>query len=59
MPKTVPMIGLDSSEVPWVRLLVFLLRHPDPVVSQLTCRALEHIEECLAGAPADSLDHAG
>jgi len=59
MPKTVPMIGLDSAEVPWVRLLIFLLRHPDPVVCQLTCRALEHIEGTLSRVPADTLDHAG
>ena len=61
MAKTIPVIGLDSTELGWVRLLVFLLRHPDPVVPQLACQAMRHIEE-IAGRTAsqpDTLDHAG
>ena len=61
MAKTVPVIGLDSSELGWVRLLVFLLRHPDPVIPQLTRQAILHIETIANGAasPSDTLDHAG
>jgi hypothetical protein len=61
MAKTVPVIGLDSTELGWVRLLVFLLRHPDPVVPQLASHALRHIEEVAnrgTGQP-ETLDHTG
>jgi hypothetical protein len=61
MAKTVPVIGLDSSELGWVRLLVFLLRHPDPVVPQLARQAMLHIEAIAnrAASQPDTLDHAG
>ena len=62
MAKTVPMIGLDPAELGWARLLVALLRHPDPMVPELTCHALRHIEQTIAtraGVPAGSLDQTG
>ena len=68
MAKTVPMIGIDPAELGWIRLLVALLRHPDPVVPELTRHALQHIEQVLAtraSVPIDqpldsgSLDQAG
>lgn len=45
MPKTVPMIGLLSGELHWIRLLVSLLRHPDPNVPQLAHHALLYLTE--------------
>lgn len=63
MAKTVPVIGIDPTELGWVRLLVFLLRHPDPIVPELARQALHHIEEVAArevGQPAcqsEALDH--
>jgi len=44
MPKTSPVIGVDPDELSWVRLLVMLLRHPDPVVPELTRQALSYLE---------------
>ena len=44
MAKTVPEIGLDPGELAWVRMLVGLLRHPDPVVPELTRQALRYLE---------------
>ena len=41
--KTVPVIGLDAGELPWVRSLVSLLRHPDPLVGELTRQALDYL----------------
>lgn len=38
------MIGLAAHELPWVRLLVSLLRHPDPVVGEVARQALEYLE---------------
>jgi hypothetical protein len=38
------MIGLDPGELAWVRLLVLLLRHPDPLVPELSRQALRYLE---------------
>jgi len=43
MPLTVSMIGLQSAELRWVRMLVSLLRHPDPAVAELTRQALLYL----------------
>jgi hypothetical protein len=43
MSQTVSMIGLDSGELRWVRMLVSLLRHPDPAVAELTRQALLYL----------------
>jgi hypothetical protein len=43
MSQTVSMIGLDSAELRWVRMLVSLLRHPDPAVAELTRQALLYL----------------
>lgn len=40
---TVPVIGVDPTEVPYVRALISLLRHPDPSVPQLARHALEYL----------------
>ena len=40
MANTVPVIGIDPAELVWIRMLVLLLRHPDPVVAELTREAL-------------------
>ena len=45
---TVPVIGVDASELRWVRALVSLLRHPDPVVPELTRHALEYLSDSAA-----------
>jgi len=62
MAKTVPMIGIEPTELGWIRLLVFLLRHPDPIIPELARQALRHIEKAAADGGAGrpgSLDHAG
>lgn len=43
MPRTVPMIGLAPDELPWVRSLVALLRHPDPTIPELARQALLYL----------------
>ena len=60
MAGTVPIIGIEPEELPWIRLLVSLLRHPDPVVRELARQALLYLEKSAAQAsaprnlPADS-----
>jgi hypothetical protein len=44
MAHTVPVIGIDPAELAWIRMLVLLLRHPDPVVPELTRQALRYLE---------------
>ena len=56
MSNTVPVIGIDPAELAWIRMLVRLLRHPDPVVPELTRQALRYLEAaaCRSGiAPWD------
>ena len=48
MPTTVPVIGIEPAELAWIRMLVVLLRHPDPVVPELTRQALLYLETAAA-----------
>jgi len=43
MPEKVHAIGIRPQELPWLRMLVALLRHPDPGVSALTRHALLYL----------------
>jgi hypothetical protein len=48
MAQNVSMIGFQPEELPWMRLLVSLLRHPDPSVPELARRALEYLADTSA-----------
>ena len=43
MANTVPIIGIETGELRWLRMLVSLLRHPDPGVAELTRQALLYL----------------
>jgi hypothetical protein len=56
MANTVTVIGIDPGELAWIRMLVQLLRHPDPVVPELTRQALGYLEASASrggAAPPD------
>ena len=44
MSRTLPIIGVEPNELPWLRMLVSLLRHPDPVVPELAHQALLYLQ---------------
>jgi hypothetical protein len=48
--SNVSMIGLDPREIPSMRLLLSLLRHPDPVVGEVSREALRYLEGVAARA---------
>ena len=48
------VIGLEPREIEWVRLLVTMLRHPDPLPAELARQALEYVRQ-VAEAGADSV----
>ena len=48
------MIGVNPDELAWLRLLVSLLRHPDPVVPELARQALLYLQ---AAASKSTLSH--
>ncbi len=48
MDKTVPMIGIEPDELRWIRILISLLRHPDPNVPELSRQALIYLSEASA-----------
>jgi len=48
--ENVCMIGLEPPEVPWLRLVIGLLRHPDPVVGEVSRQALRYLEDVAARA---------
>ncbi len=52
MPKTVPLIGVEPHELRWLRLLLSLMRHPDPSVPELARQALLYLSEA-AGRPPE------
>jgi hypothetical protein len=56
MAKTLPVIGIDPTELSWIRMLTHLLRHPDPVVPELTRQALLYLQTA-AGGELDQLPH--
>jgi len=62
MGQTVPVIGVETAELRWIRMLISLLRHPDPSVPELARQALLYLTEAAGKRepplPA-SLDHAG
>jgi hypothetical protein len=43
MPKTVSVIGIEESELRWIRTLIVLLRHPDPSIPELARQALTYL----------------
>ena len=56
------MIGVLPRELEWLRLLIALLRHPDPGVPELARQALLYLTEAAGRhdtVPGDTLDHAG
>jgi len=62
MAKTVPVIGIDTGELRWIRMLVHLLRHPDPSVPELARQALLYLTDAAGQrvpSSSDTLDHAG
>ena len=57
MAKTV-LIGIEPCELPWLRVLVALLRHPDPAVPELARQALVYLVDGAGPrelSPSDSL----
>jgi hypothetical protein len=62
MPKPVAVIGIDPRELRWLRMLLALLRHPDPSVAELARQALIYLTEAAqrrAVPHAQPIDHAG
>ncbi len=45
MAQNLSLIGVQPDELPWMRLLTSLLRHPDPVVPELARQALLYLLE--------------
>ena len=56
MANTVPVIGIDPAELVWIRMLVLLLRHPDPVVAELTREALRYLESAASRSGVSRAD---
>jgi len=54
MSNTIPVIGIDPEELVWIRTLVWLLRHPDPVVPELARQALLYLEGSACGEGANT-----
>jgi hypothetical protein len=62
MAKTVSVIGIETGEVRWIRMLIALLRHPDPSMPELARQALLYLTEAAAKRGIqhpEHLDHTG
>jgi hypothetical protein len=57
MSRTTAMIGIRPEELRWIRLLLALLRHPDPGMHELARQALLYLSQS-ADRPAASLPDA-
>jgi hypothetical protein len=57
------MIGLEADELRWLRMLVALLRHPDPSVPELARQALLYLNDAARKgrrpSPPDNRNCAG
>jgi len=52
------MIGLQPQELEWVRLLVKLLRHNDPLPAELARQALRYVDQIAESGAAIPDGHA-
>jgi hypothetical protein len=62
MPSTLPIIGIEVPELRWMKMLVALLRHPDPSVPELARQALLYLSEAAGrreSTRSNSLDQTG
>jgi hypothetical protein len=62
MAKSVFIAGVDPSELPWLRMLLHLLRHPDRGTPELTRQALLSLATAAdqhAQPDSKPLDHVG
>ncbi|HEY2016538.1 MAG TPA: hypothetical protein VGH38_23705 [Bryobacteraceae bacterium] len=62
MARTIPVIGVEPAELRWMRMLIFLLRHPDPSVPELARQALIYLTDAAGkreSIPRDTVDHLG
>jgi hypothetical protein len=62
MDKTVPVIGVEPGELRWIRMLIHLLRHPDPGTPELARQALLYLSDTAVKrvfSPPDDSDQAG
>ncbi len=59
MANSVPVIGIEPAELEWIRTLVLLLRHPDPVVPELTRQALTYLEAAASKSGVSALERGG
>ena len=51
--KLLSIIGVQPEELKWLRLVVELLRNPDPGVAQLTSCALLYVQQMARQRAAD------
>jgi hypothetical protein len=45
MSRTTAMIGIQTDELRWIRMLLALLRHPDPGMPELARQALLYLAQ--------------
>jgi hypothetical protein len=50
------MIGLEPHELEWMRLVVKLLRHPDPLPAELVRQALTYVNQVAESGAGVSLE---
>ena len=62
MAKSIAVIGIDATELGWARILLSLLRHPDPLIGEMVRQALLYLERNAheqAQSRVEGMDHAG
>ncbi len=60
--KTVFVIGVEPNELRWIRMLIWLLRHPDPGTPELARQALLYLTDTAVKrvfSPSDDPDQTG
>jgi hypothetical protein len=55
MTNKVSVIGIEPHELRWIKMLVSLLRHPDPGMPELARQALMYLLKSSDRSPAGEL----
>lgn len=62
MAKSVSVVGIEPRELRWLKMLLALLRHPDPGVPELARQALIYLTDAAqkrATPESREMDNAG
>jgi len=56
LSKPLSVIGIEADELRWIKVLVSLLRHPNPGIPELARQALQYLDQAASQRTPQTLD---